>query len=271
MKRAVSLPQVALCLPVLWPALGLAQAPVPAEGGLQQLEADVGEHRLSQGYARWREASLRGLYRQGDHTWAMELLHADRFDERGTFVGLQDRVRLAPRWDVSLAYGVGDGALWLPRDRVDAFAHHTWGPHGNWVTDLGLGYYRAADEHRDRWASIGLTAWLEPHVHAPWVAQAEIRQSRSDPGAIDTRQYFVALSWGRHGQTLVTGRHGWGREGWQSLGDARSMVDFASRQDTLSVRHWLRPDWGIKLTADHYRNDQYRRQGLTLGFFWEWR
>lgn len=132
------------------------------------------------------------------------------------------------------------------------------------------GYYRSNNAYRDRWASLGLSAYLEPYLQSPWVLQAEMRWSQSHPGSVDTRQQFLALSWGRHGQTVLTGRHGWGREGWQLLGDARSIVDFASRQDTLTVQHWLAPQWGLKLVADHYRNDNYRRRGLNLAVFREW-
>ena len=263
---------------VLGLAVALAYAPRPVMAqnddlpaqGLRQLEASVGQQHLSQGYAPWHEASLRGLYQQGDHLWSAELLHAERFNERGSYVGLQDRIHLAPRWDVSLGYGLGDGSNWLPRDRLDGFVHHTWGEQQNWVTHLGTGYYRAPDEHRDRWGSLGLSAWLEPYLKSPWVAQGEVRWTESNPGSVHTQQYFVALTWGRHRQTQLTLRHGWGREGWQSLGDDRSLVDFASRQSTLTLQHWLAPDRGFRVVADQYRNDQYRRQGLNVVLFKEW-
>ncbi len=271
MPNSPWIPLSVLCMALLGGLPRPARAQSDEVGqGLRRLETAVGHHRLTSGYDAWQEASVRGQYRQGDHLWSMELLHADRFDERGTYVALQDRVHVAPRWDVSLAYGIGHGANWLPRDRIDGFAHHTWGEQQNLVTHLGLGYYRAPDEHRDRWGSVGLSAYLEPYLQGPWIAQGEVRWSTSNPGAVNTRQYFLALTWGRHGQTLVTGRHGWGREGWQSLGDARSLVNFASRQDTLTVQHWVAPDWGVKVVADQYRNDQYRRDGLNLALFWEW-
>lgn len=264
-----------------WTATGLALMSIlprpaqaqdePASGqGLRRIELQAGQDRLSADYANWQDASVRGDYRLGDHLWSGELLHADRFGERGSFAGLQDRVHIAPRWDVSLHYGVGEGARWLPRDRVDGFLHHSWGQHDNWVTHLGAGYYRAMDEHRDRWASVGLSAYLEPYVQGPWVVQGEMRWTQSNPGSVGTRQQFVAVSWGRQGATVLTARHGWGREGWQSLGDAVGIVDFASRQDTLTLQQWISPEWGIKLTADHYRNDTYRRTGLSLAVFRQW-
>lgn len=251
----------------------LAQRPVQAqtEGeGWRLLDLSTEHHRLSDNQASWQNTTLRGAYRVGEHLWHGEVQHADRFDERGTYVGLQDTVRLAPHWHASLAYGLGDGVNWLPRHRLDGFVHHTWGAQRNWVTHLGLGESQAPDEHRDRWASVGLSAYLQHPVLGPWVAQGEVRWNRSDPGQVRTHQQFVALTWGRHRATQLSWRHGWGREGWQSLGDARSLVDFASRQDTLSLKHWIEPEWGLRLVAEDYRNDQYRRRGWTLAVFREW-
>ena len=126
---------------------------------------------------------------------------------------------------------------------------------GVMVNSLQVGFARSGAAN----ATVGL------------IAQGEVRQTQSNPGDIHTQQYFLALTWGRHGQTQITARHGWGREGWQSLGDARSIVDFASRQSTLSIQHWVEKNWGWRLVADQYRNDQYHREGLNLVLFREWR
>jgi YaiO family outer membrane protein len=256
-------------------ALGGALALRPAQAqedndGWRRFDMNISHHHLTAGLAPWQETSLRGVYKQGEHLWSGELLHADRFDERGNYGLLQDTVRLAPNWHASLAYGLGDGANWLPRYRLDGFVHHSWGAQRNWVTHLGLGEVRAPDEHRDRWGSVGLSAYLDHSTLGPWVAQGEVRVTRSDPGQVQTRQHFIALTAGHHRATQLTWRHGWGREGWQSLGDARGLVDFASRQDTLTLQHWIEAEWGLRLVADHYRNDQYSRRGWTLGVFREW-
>ena len=255
------------CCALGWLMLCSAHAQQPPADGWQLLDVSVAAHRLSAAYANWQETTLRGLYRQGDHLWGMDLQHADRFSERGMYAGLQDTVRLAQNWSATLGYGMGDNVNWLPRYRLDGFVHHTWGDQRNWVTHLGLGEYRAHDVHRDRWGSVGLSGYMNHAVIGPWVAQAEMRWTRSDPGDVVTRQQFVAVTWGRHQHDQLTWRHGWGREGWQAIGDAQLLADFASRQDTLSWRHWVDPEWGFRVVADHYRNDQYRRTGLTFGVF----
>lgn len=245
------------------------QGDAPLEGW-RLFDMSVDHHRLSSGLPSWQNTTLRGLYRLGDHLWHGEVQHADRFGERGNYAGLQDTVRLAPTWHASLGYGLGDGVNWLPRYRVDAFLHHTWGAQNNWVTHLGVGEIRAPDEHRDRWGSLGLSAYMDHPTLGPWVAQGEVRRTRSDPGRVQTQQQFVALTLGTHRVTQLTWRHGWGREGWQALGDAQALVNFASRQDSLSLRHWITPEWGLRLMAEDYRNAQYRRRGWTFAVFREW-
>ena len=235
--------------------------------GWQWLDLSVAHHRLSADYAPWQETAFRGVYRQGDHLWGMDVLDADRFSERGLYAGVQDTVQLAPDWRATLGGGMGENVNWLPRYRLDGFLHHTWGEARNWVTHLGLGEYKAHDVHRDRWGSIGMSAYMNHATWGPWVAQGEVRWTRSEPGPVTTRQQFVALTWGQHRSSQLTWRHGWGREGWQAIGDARLLQDFASRQDTLSWQHWIEPEWGIRLMAEHYRNDQYHRSGLTFGVF----
>ena len=248
----------------------LAQDASESNGSLRRLEVNATHHRLSAGYDDWHDLLINGDYAQGKHLWSGELLHATRFGESGTYVGVSDRITLAPRWDLSLGYGLGNGGSWVSRETAHAFVHHRWAEQGNWVVHLGTGYARARQTYRDRWSSLGLSAYLEPHLQLPLVAQAEVRWSQSHPGSVDTRQQFLALSWGRQGATQATLRHGWGREGWQLLGDANSITNFASRQDTLTLQHWFSPEWGLKLSYDHYRNDSYRRQGVGLTLFREW-
>lgn len=263
---------LARLLATLGLGLGLltgARAQDSAGDGWQLLDAGVAHHRLSAGLSTWDESTFRGVYRQGDHLWGMDLLYADRFAETGTYAGLQDTFRIAPSWRASVGYGVGNNVNWLPEHRLDGYLHHTWGARDNWITHLGLGEYQAHDTHRDRWGSIGLSAYLDTERFGPWVVQGEVRWTRSNPGQVATRQQFFALTWGQHRVDRITWRHGWGREGWQALGDATVLADFASRQDTLSWQHWFSPEWGIRLSADHYRNDQYHRTGLGFGVFRE--
>ena len=101
------------------------------------------------------------------------------------------------------------------------------------------------------------------------MVQGEIRFNKSSPGDVNTRQQFLAVTWGRSGKTQIIARHGWGAEGYQSIGRGASLVNFDSRQSQLTVRHWLGPKWGISAGLEHYSNPYYVRNGATLALFWE--
>lgn len=235
-------------------------------GGLRSAAFHIGYQRLGQDQPDWRESGLRGQYELQGHQLAGELLTARRYGEDGVFVGLQDTLQLGEGVWGSLAVGAGDGASYLPRYRVDGFVYRKFGAEQRWIGSLGLGHYRAPAGYRDQNLTLGLSYWFE----APWVLQAEWRHNRSHPGNIDTRQYALAASWGLAGQTQLTLRHGWGREGYQALGEGRSVVNFASHETTLNLQHWLAPDWGLRLGAVRYRADAQRRDGLEVAVFKAW-
>ena len=246
-----------------------AQVPEPAaeRNGLHSLEAYEESNHLSAGYERWREFGLRAIYQYGDHQLNAEASNMNRFNENGNYLGLGDTVVWSPLWYTSLDLGAGDGAAYLPRYRLDGFIHRKWLDDQRLVGSLGLGRYRAPDGHQDDHASLGLTYYFEQ----PWVVQTQVRHTHSQPGGIGTRQYFIAATWGQHQRTQITGRYGWGQEGYQSLGDGAFITHFSSHQSTLSLQHWIARDWGLKLKLDSYHNPYYHRSGLNVGVFKDFR
>lgn len=238
--------------------------PVPL-AARTSIEAYAARHDLSAGYGNWREVGLRGAYETGPHRLQAELASMRRFGESGNFVGIGDTVTLNEDWFASLSAGAGDGAFYLPRYRLDGFINRKFLPARNLVGTLGAGYYRAPDGHVDRSAIVGATYYFSQ----PWVVQGEVRFNNSSPGSIRTRQQAVAVTWGRDKQTLVIGRHAWGREGYQTVAQGMSLVDFRSNESSLKVRHWLAPQWGVEARIERYRNPFYERKGVNVGFFWQ--
>lgn len=226
-----------------------------------------GSHsNLTAGYPDWREAGLRGSWQAGPHLFQGELASVKRWGVSGTYLGLGDTYTFDEDWHGSLAVGAGDGAHYLPRYRVDGFVHRKLLPARNLVADLGAGYYRAPDGHTDRNLSIGATYYF-PEM--PLVLQGQVRFTNGSPGSVDTRQHFVAATWGRVKETTLTGRFGWGEEGYQSIGRNAALIQFRSRELSLAVRHWISKDWGVAVGGEHYRNPFYKRSGVTVGLFWQ--
>jgi len=250
---------------------------------VRNLELSTGAQRLTNGFGNWRDVTLKGAYGLDKHLLQGELsahrrfgedrgaacahrrdrLPHRRFGEDGVFLGVSDTYTFNEDWYGSLAVGAGDGAFYLPRYRVDGTIYRKLLPNRNLVASLGLGYYKAPGGNSDQSVSLGAAYYFE----APWIVEGGIRLNRSSPGSVDTQQQFVAVTYGRNKQDLVTARYGWGDEGYLAVAANRQLVNFESREASVSWRHWLNPRTGVLVGANRYSNPSYRRSGVTVGVF----
>ncbi|MGQ2980393.1 MAG: YaiO family outer membrane beta-barrel protein [Polaromonas sp.] len=276
MSRITPVLALAACLLPLAPVLAQSQTAVPnqvsmaaappaAEGAPPQrsLELSAGAQRLTGGFGNWRDLTLRGTYGAGAHVLQGELSQHHRFGQSGTFVGVSDTYTFNPDWHASVAIGAGDGAFYLPKARIDATLYRKFLPGRNLVGSVGVGYYDAPTGYTDRSVSLGAAYYFE----APWIVEGGVRFNTSNPGSVKSQQQFVALTWGRNKQDLVTGRYGWGSEGYLAVAAGAQLVNFNSREASLSWRHWLTPSTGVLVGANRYTNPSYRRSGVNVGIF----
>lgn len=230
---------------------------------LRSLELSTGFQNLSAGFGSWRDVTLRGAYGLPSHVVQGEISVNRRFNKDGVFIGLSDTYTFDKDWYANVAVGFGDGAFYLPRYRVDATLYKKWLPQRNLVTSIGAGQYKAPDGHTDNSLSLGLVYYFD----APWVAEVGLRANSSNPGSIKTQQQFLALTYGRVKENLVTVRHAWGSEGYQTISTNTQLVNFASKETSVSWRHWFAPRTGLLIGASRYTNPFYNRAGLNIGIF----
>jgi YaiO family outer membrane protein len=240
------------------------QAPALSGADLQRsLELSSGVQNLSGGFGSWRDVSLRGAYGLPSHLLQGELSATRRFNKDGSFLGLSDTYTLNEDWYSNLAVGFGDGAFYMPRYRVDATLYRKLLTDRSLVSSVGLGYYKAPDGHTDSSVSLGAVYYFA----SPWIAEGGVRFNSSNPGAIRTQQQFAALTYGRVKQDLVTVRYASGGEGYQTIAANAQLVNFKSREASLSWRHWFAPRTGFLIAANQYTNPSYTRSGLNVGVF----
>ncbi len=229
----------------------------------RSVEMTVGSQHLTNGFGDWRDTTLRGAYELGHHVWQLELAAKREFGESGTFLGFGDTYTFNEDWYGSVSLGAGDGAFFLPTYRVDVSLFHKFLTGRNLVASLGVGRYQAPANNVDRNVNIGATYYFE----SPWIVEAGLRFNRSQPGTFETRQRFASVTHGRVRQYLLTARYGQGGEGYQTVAANTQLVNFQSKEASLSWRHWLDPRSGYLVSAEHYRNPNYRRSGVNLGLF----
>ncbi|MDP2818758.1 MAG: YaiO family outer membrane beta-barrel protein [Polaromonas sp.] len=238
--------------------------PAPNGAPMQRnLELSAGGQNLSGGFGNWRDVTLRGTYGLPSHVLQGELSQNHRFGVDGTFVGLSDTYTFNEDWHGSVAVGVGDGAFYLPKFRVDATLYRKFLQGRNLVGSVGVGYYDAPTGYTDRSVSLGATYYFE----APWIVEGGVRMNTSNPGSVKSQQQFVALTYGRPKQNLVTGRYGWGSEGYLAVATGAQLVNFNSREASLTWRHWVNPNTGVLVGVNRYINPSYRRSGAMVGIF----
>lgn len=238
-----------------------AQADDPAAAG--QLALTARHDRLTAGLGEWRDLSLRGSAQLGNHLVQAELASQRHFKTLGHFAGVSDTYTFSPDWYGSLAVGAGNGAFFLPRYRVDAFVYKKWFAQRHLVTYAGAGRYRAPDGHADRSTTLGAIYYFG----IPLVLEGGIRRNTSDPGAVRSRQTYLAASYGRHGSHLLAARHRWGTEGYLPIAPGSNLVGYASRETSVSWRQWFGRRTGVDVELHRYDNSLYRRQGAALTLF----
>lgn len=244
-----------------------ASVPIPPQRtpdtAQRSVQLDSSLQNLTGGYGNWRDLTLRGTYGMGANVLQGELSAQRRFNKNGTFAGLSDTYTFNEDWYGSLGVGVGDGAFFLPRYRVDATLYRKLLADRRLVSSVGVGYYSAPDGHTDRSLSLGLVYYFE----APWIAEGGVRMNSSDPGGIRTQQQFVAVTYGQAKQDLVSARYGWGGEGYLALTTNTQLINFKSNEASLTWRHWLNPRTGVLVGVNRYTNPLYTRSGITAGVF----
>jgi YaiO family outer membrane protein len=239
-------------------------APVSAaDEGKRSLELSAGSQSLSNGFGNWRDLTLRGTYGLSKHLLQSEVSLNRRFNQDGAFLGLSDTYTFNEDWFGSVALGVGDGAFYLPRYRVDATLYKKWLADRSLVSSVGVGYYDAPDGHKDRSVSLGAAYYFS----APWIVEGGVRLNNSNPGSVRTQQQFVAVTYGRDKQDLVSARYTWGAEGYLAVAANTQLVNFDSHEASVSWRHWLDSRTGLLLGANSYTNPLYRRSGINVGIF----
>ena len=227
----------------------------------RSLEVIAGTQQLTDNFSDWRNFTLHGIYEYHDHVLQGELSAKREFDTNGRFLGLTDTYTIDSDWFTTISIGVGDGAFYLPRYRLDGFVYRKWLAKKNLVSSIGAGYYKAPDGHVDRSLSLGGAYYFD----LPLVAELGVRFNRSSPGSVNSHQQFLALSWSPTAEDSFTSRVAWGSEGYAPLTETANLVGFKSNEQSIAWRHKLARSWSISVAANRYSNPSYQRRGFDVG------
>jgi YaiO family outer membrane protein len=228
------------------------------------IEGVVGYSDLNAGLKNWNDQYVRGNFQfTPSDLVAGEISHQSHFSDRGTFVGATYQRIFNEDWYGSLAMGTSDGGFFLPRLRVDLMAYKKWLEKKSLVTNVGFTYYRAKSLYTDRTLILGAAYYFD----FPFIMEAGARLNQSNPGSINSRRGFLALTYGYNKRHYLTVRHEQGNEAYQLVGADTSISDFRSRESSVMWRQWINEDMGFLLKAVEYHNPIYARSGVEVGLF----
>jgi YaiO family outer membrane protein len=243
--------------------LGVCEAHAQTPGKLN-VESGVNYRRLDSGYSEWRGAYIRMVLRAGSKdTVNAEVLRQRQFGDTGTFFSVGDSHTINEKWYSYLSVGGSSGGFFFPRVRVDGQLSRKWLAKKSLVTSVGVGLFEPKTIHRNFAASMEAVYYFT----APWIVQGGVRWNHSSPGAVLSRSQFIALTEGREGKHYVVLRGEVGREAYQLVGATTALVDFPSRNATVTWKQWVGGDWGFNAVAEYYKSSAYRRAGVSLGLF----
>lgn len=228
------------------------------------VELGGGTARLTGGATPWSSTYLRGSYGvPGQGRFVFDVSGARRYGENGYFIGMTYIADVRPDLAVALGLGTGPAGFYFPKFRADAAVTKKWGPKLNLLTTVGATYILAKETYRDYTGFFDVAYYLPE----PIILQAGVRYGISYPGAVKAGSAWVGALFGRTGHTTVGVRYSVGKTAYLLMGANSTLVDFADRAFSVSLRQWLSRDWGFTAGYDYYTNPSFQKTTFEIGVF----
>ena len=241
-------------------------APDTAYAQARSIELGFTHSHLSANNPGWSGVYVSGVW-QSSPSNVFDLIaeQASRFDEHGVALNGGWNHDFSPDWFGRLELGRSSSGTFWPGTHYGVALNRKWLPERNLVTGLGLAY----NDNRQGYSDRILTLSMAYYFSAPWVAEAGVHYTISNPGAVESVQGFAAMTYGWNAWRLVTLAINAGGEGYMPIGNNQPRQLFNSQLYQLSWREWVGKHWGVHARAEFYHSPYYKRSGLTTGVFWD--
>lgn len=226
------------------------------------------QSRLSDNFPGWRDAFARGNVNLGKKIGVLnwEASQQKHFDETGQAVSASLTHDFSEDWYAMVGAGLGTGASFLTKRRIDLALNRKWLAQRQLVTGVQFTASKASDGvHDDRSWQVSSSYYFA----APFVGELGFKRNTSNPGSVSTNRYYVAGTYGESKKHYLSARYDTGREGYLPQGANVPAANFKSNVTTLTWRQWLSRSWGFELQAERYHNPFYRRNGVSASVFYD--
>lgn len=259
--------QLFILIAVLWCGHAMAQSALSTKAETSgSLEAGGLHHSLTARYQNWNGQFIRGVLRSdSNNVWGAEIVDSREFGDEGTLLVLENTHTFNDRWYSAVSASGSNGGFYLPRLRLDVTVSKKWLTRRNLVTSIGVTAVNAKDGHQDRSMLLSTSYYFD----APWVIEHGTRTNVSNPGLVLSSSSYVAATYGRDKQQIMSLRFGYGQEAYQYIGANAPIVNFKSQILTWTWRKWIRQQQGFQMRTEWYHNQYYDRRGIEVSAFKE--
>lgn len=216
-------------------------------------------------YVPWRDAYMRIVASGGRNTLSGEGSRENRYGDTGWYYNAGLARDFSENWFADVHAGSSVGGFFLPKLRVDSSINRKLLTNKQLVLTGTFGYDKSKQINHDYRFGPAFTYYTKWSV----VGQGGVNFVRSFPGNLLDMSEYLAITQGHDKEHFITVRAELGREGYEIVGPQTALQDFAFRQYSGSWRQWIGLDWGVNVIFNHENTPFYRRNGGTVGFFFE--
>ena len=216
-------------------------------------------------YVPWRDAYMRIVASGGANTLGGEVSRQDHYGDTGWYYGAGLSRDLSESWFADVHAGSSVGGFFLPKLRLDSSINRKILGRKQLVLTGTFGYDKSKQVNHDYRYGGGFTYYTNWSV----VAQAGLTATRANPGNLTDIAEYVALTQGHEKEHFLTFRLGLGKVGYEIVGPQTALMDFHLRQYSGTWRQWMGVNWGFNVQFNHENSPFYRRNGGTVGLFFE--
>lgn len=217
-------------------------------------------------YLPWRDGYVRILSSGERNTFSGEGSRQDRYGDVGWYYGAGITRNLSDNWFADVHAGSSVGGFFLPKLRLDGSINRKVLSSRQLVLTGVFGYDKSKQVNRDYRFGPAFTYYTKWSI----VGQGGVNFVRSNPGNLLDMSEYLAITQGHEKEHYITVRAELGREGYEIVGPQTALQDFAFRQYSGTWRQWIGVNWGVNIIFNHENSPFYRRNGGTVGFFFEY-
>ena len=216
-------------------------------------------------FTPWKEGYVRFALSGGRNTLSGEASKQYRYGDDGWYYAGGFTRDLSDNWFADAHVGSSAGGFFLPKLRADASLSRKLLSNKQLVLTAVGGYDKSRQVNHDYRYGGGFTYYTK----WSFIGQGGVNFTHANPGHLLDMTEYLAVTQGHDKEHFITFRVEIGREGYEIVANQVAIQDFDFRHYSGTWKQWVGVNWGLNIIFDHQNTPFYRRNGGTVGVFFE--